>query len=103
MTPSEAAKVLAVAAIYDRRTIGSVEALAWATALDGLDPADCAQAVREHYAVSTEWLMPAHIRSRIQQARRDAARRRHDEQVFAELEQAKTRAVPRPRLEGASS
>lgn len=103
MTPSEAAKVLAVAAVYDRRTIGRVEAIAWADALDDLDPTECAEAVRAHYRDSTAWLMPGHVRDRVKAKRRADATARHDARVFAEIESAKARAVPRPRLEGASS
>lgn len=72
MNPADAADVLAIAATYDRRTVGEVEARAWAKALDGLDPADCAEAVLNHYTRTTDWLMPAHVRDevkRIRQAR----------------------------------
>lgn len=103
MTPSDAARILAVAAVYDRRTIGNVEAQAWADALDGLDPRDCAEAVRAHYRDSTTWLMPAHVRELVKARKRADATARHDAQVFAEIERAKANAVPRPRLEGASS
>ncbi len=62
MTPSEAAGLLAIAAAFDQRTIGEMDAQAWAATLRGLDPADCAEAIRQHYAVNTDRLMPAHVR-----------------------------------------
>lgn len=102
MTPAEAAKVLAVAAIYDRRTIGQIEAREWALALDDLDPRECAEAIREHYRTSTVWLMPGHVRDRVKAARRTAIERRHTDQVLAGIEQAKANAIPRPQLEQSS-
>lgn len=98
MTPADAARLLAIAAVYDKRTIGEVEASAWADALDGLAPRDCAEAIKAHYADSTAWLMPAHVRERVAHRRREAARLRQNERVFAEIAQAKARAVPRPAL-----
>ena len=99
MTPADAARLLGVAAIYDRRTIGKIEASAWADALKGLDPRECAEAIKAHYARTTEWLMPAHVRNGVTQTRRDAARQQHNERVFAEIEHAKAHAVPRPQIE----
>lgn len=69
MKPSEAATLLTLAATFDRRTIGETDAHAWADALDGLTPADCAEAIRAHYRDSTEWLMPAHIRTTVRRLR----------------------------------
>lgn len=74
MTPAQAAELLAIAATFDRRTVGDFEARAWAKALDGLRPADCAQAIQSHYTDSTEWLMPAHVRALVKRIRDDRLR-----------------------------
>lgn len=73
MMPSDAAKILSVAAVYDRRTISELDAKAWADALDDLDPRDCQEAVKRHYRNSTDWCMPAHVRSLVTVVRRDRA------------------------------
>lgn len=69
VTPGDAARLLALAAAYDRRTIGEADAVAWADVLADLDVADCAQAIREHYTISTDWIMPAHVRRIVRRLR----------------------------------
>lgn len=71
MTPSGAARVLAAAASFDKRTIGEADAIAWAQALHHLDPADCIRAVASHYSRTTEYLMPSHIRALVRSAIQD--------------------------------
>ena len=74
MKPSDAAKLLALAAAFDRRTVGEADAIAWADALGGLNPSDCAQVIRDHYAESTDWLMPAHVRQGVKRIRAERLR-----------------------------
>lgn len=62
MNPSDTAAALARAAAFDRRTVGEVEARAWAEAM----PADYTlpeviAAIVAHYTASTDFLMPAHV------------------------------------------
>lgn len=61
MTPSETAKVLAAAAAFDRRTVGTADVAAWHSALGALDYADARDAVTRHYRTTTDWIMPVHI------------------------------------------
>lgn len=71
MTPADAARLLAVAAIYDRRTIGETEARAWAADLDDVDLDQAVAAVREHYTASPDvWLRPGHVRAVVRRHRR---------------------------------
>lgn len=74
MNQAEAARLLSMASAYDRRTIGEADALAWADALHDVDYSDAAQAVREHYRDSREWLMPADVRNRVKAIRDDRLR-----------------------------
>lgn len=74
MTPADAAELLSIAAAFDRRKIGHTDALAWAKALEGLNPRDCAQAITDHFKDSTEYLMPAHVRQRVQRLRTERIR-----------------------------
>jgi 5,10-methenyltetrahydromethanopterin hydrogenase len=71
MKPSEAAELLSLAAAWDDRKVTSEKAKAWAESLAGLDPQDCAEAIRAHFADSTEYLMPAHIKAGVKKIRND--------------------------------
>jgi hypothetical protein len=75
MTPSAAARVLAAAASFDKRTIGEADAIAWAKALTWLEPDDCIAAVGDHYGRTTDYLMPGHIRGRVREILRDRQER----------------------------
>jgi hypothetical protein len=65
----DAARLLALAAAFDRRTVGEEDAVAWADVLADLDAEDCAKAIRDHYRDQTAWIMPAHIRTAVRRAR----------------------------------
>lgn len=71
MTPDQAAELLTVACAYDSRRPDRARAIAWADALGDLDADDCVNAIRQHYRVSTEWVMPAHIRRLVRVIRED--------------------------------
>lgn len=72
MTPADAAELLALAAAFDRRTVGQADAMAWGAALHDVPLDDDARAaVAAHFSESTEWLTPAHIRA-IRRRMRDA-------------------------------
>lgn len=89
MNLEDAGRVLAVAAAYDRRTIGKADLLAWADALDDLDPTECITAIRAHYREQTAWCMPAHVRQLIAQAHREAAERRRNQNQLRAIDGAK--------------
>lgn len=93
ITPADAARLLALAAAFDRRTIGEADAVAWADALDGLTVDECSTAIRAHYRQTTEWLMPAHIRAHVLMVRRDIAERRHSEQLHVDYQATKQAAI----------
>jgi hypothetical protein len=62
MKNSDAARLLARAAAYDKRTASQVEAQAWAEAIpDHYELEDCIDALVRHFRTSTDYLMPAHI------------------------------------------
>ena len=94
MTPADAARILAVAAGYDRRTVGEVDAQAWARALDELEPRDCVEAIHAHYRDSSKWVMPADIREHISEAKRQKAIARKNAQQRLALEEARSKAQP---------
>jgi hypothetical protein len=68
----EVSQLLALAALVDNRTVTPEAVLMWHGILGDL-PADAAMdALKAHYAESTEWLLPAHIRGRVLAVRRAA-------------------------------
>lgn len=75
MTLDQAQEVLKVAQRFDRRTVAKGDIEAWYGALFGLDYDECAAAVIRHYATTTDFAMPAHIRRLVDEYRVDQARR----------------------------
>ena len=94
MTPADAAELLSIAAAFDRRTIGVMDAVAWADALDGLDPRECVDAVRGHFRDSTAYLMPAHVRERVLTARGVRVERERSAGVVRAIESARSLSDP---------
>lgn len=70
MTLDEVVDLLTTAAAYDRRTVGEADAIAWHAAVGDLPFEDSRGAVVAHYQESREWIMPADIRRRVKEARR---------------------------------
>lgn len=62
MNLSETARLLSAMSAYDRRTIGDGDVIAWQAVLPDASFDDCLEAVKQHYAEHTEWMMPAHVR-----------------------------------------
>ncbi|MEU6057953.1 hypothetical protein [Streptomyces sp. NPDC047097] len=73
MTPAETAELLGFCAAFDRRTIGKTDVLAWQTVLHDVDFEPARQAVAQHYATETRWIMPADIRQAVRKHRADTA------------------------------
>ena len=69
MNAEEASRLLAKCASYDRRKVGEADIIAWYQVLSDLDYDDCTAAVIAHYAETTDWIMPAHIRQRVKETR----------------------------------
>ncbi len=71
MNAKETARLLALCASYDRRKVGEADVLAWHRIIGDLPFGDCEDAVLGHYAETSEWIMPAHVRTRVKDARRE--------------------------------
>ncbi len=84
MTPGETTRLLAACALYDYRPVEKADGLAWHHVIGDLDFEDAMEAVRRHYAESTDRMMPAHVRQGVKAIR--AERRR--------LEPSEARALP---------
>lgn len=69
LTRDQVIDLLTCAAAYDRRTIGETDVAAWTLAIGDLPFADAQAAIVAHYSETTDWLMPAHVRTRVKQAR----------------------------------
>lgn len=75
MTLDETIDLLAVAAAFDRRTVGEADAMAWQAAIGDLDFSDSRAAIVAHYQDTRDWVMPADIRKRVKAMRRDRLER----------------------------
>lgn len=73
MNRNEIVDLLSIVTVYDGRTIGEADVAAWGDAAQrGRWTFEQAQdAVKAHYAESTQWLMPGHVTDRIKVQRRD--------------------------------
>jgi hypothetical protein len=85
MNRAEVARLLALAAAYDRRTVGDADIAAWAAALADIPASDAENAVLRHFRESDAFLMPVHVRRLVKADREAAAERRAHEQLRAEL------------------
>jgi hypothetical protein len=79
MGRSEAAKILTLCAVYDRRTIGETDVAAWGDVLNLVRFEDAAIAVRQHYAVSREWVMPSDVLAGVKRLRAERLARETDQ------------------------
>ena len=70
MTPEETSKLLATCASYDRRKVGTLDVIAWHRVIGDLQFRDCEDAVFAHYGETSDWIMPAHIRNRVKEIRK---------------------------------
>lgn len=61
MTKTELAKLLTYVSTFDSRTVGIDTVEAWHTILEPVDYQAAVEAVKKHFATSTDYLMPAHI------------------------------------------
>ena len=62
MNRAEVAQLLNLAALVDNRTVTDEKCKMWHTILADVDYEDAVRAMREHYRVSSAWLMPSHVR-----------------------------------------
>jgi len=74
MSPTEASKLLTIASTYDGRIVTPEAATTWSESLHGIDPADAAKAITEHFRTSTAYLLPAHVVELARKVRRDRER-----------------------------
>lgn len=67
----ETGHLLAMIQTFDRRTVGETDIVSWQSLLTDVDLADAQEAVRRHFAESTDWLMPAHLRRAVRDIERE--------------------------------
>lgn len=73
MTPADMADVLSAAGIYDGRKISQADVAAWHMAIGQYDREDALAGVVRHYADSTDWMKPAHLKAQILAIRNERA------------------------------
>lgn len=79
MNYGDTARLLATISTIDNRRLDETTVQAWHGVLGDLDIDECMEAVRRHFAKSTDWLMPAHIRATVAAIREQ--RRPHHESL----------------------
>lgn len=94
MTPAQTAELLGFCAAFDRRTVGKADVLAWQTVLADIDYDAARQAVAQHYAVETRWIMPADIRNAVHRARANTAANFQGPGLSAEIPDADPDDIP---------
>lgn len=88
MNYAETARLLAAASSVDRRQLDDATVATWHAILGDLDAGDALEALRRHFAQSTDWLMPAHIRDGVR-AIRDQRRAREEAQQRRSIAEAR--------------
>lgn len=75
MNRNQIIDLLTAASAYDRRTIGEGDVVAWSEAARraGWKPDAALDALHEHYAKTSQWLMPGHITERLRLSSRQPA------------------------------
>jgi len=79
MERSEAAKVLTLCAVYDRRTIGETDATEWHKVLNSVRFEDATMAVRQYYAATRQWVMPSDVLAGVKRLRAERLARITDQ------------------------
>jgi hypothetical protein len=74
MNHADALEVLAVAAAFDRRTVGESDGMAWSVALPNTDMQQAKDAVIQHYTRTDAWVMPSHILAIVAEVNRERER-----------------------------
>jgi len=91
MNTSDAAKLLTVAAGFDRRQVTDITATAWAAALDGYTYPECERAIIDHHRdpeTRGQYLTVGHVLDRVEA---DTRARKGD--VEADVRSAKARGL----------
>lgn len=74
MNEPEAFQLLTLASVRDGRQVTKAHAQVWADDLRDVHYDEAVDAARLHYRESTDWMMPAHVRTNVRRVRRDRAR-----------------------------
>lgn len=79
MNTSDYGDLLRACAFYDNRKVTKEAAVAWAHAIKPyVTKADALQAIADHHAESTDYILPAHVNDRVRQVQRDRLQRAGD-------------------------
>lgn len=97
MNKMEIARLLTAIAALDNRKVLEETVEAWYAVLHSYPYGDAAEAVRQHFEDSTEYLMPAHVRAGVKRikAERNPSSDTSPER-FKALERGEIRSAPRP-------
>lgn len=69
MNRQEVGQLLTLAALVDNRSVTNEACLMWHSIVGHLDYERAVEAMRAHYAESSEWLLPVHVITRVKRSR----------------------------------
>ena len=93
MTPEQAAALMTYASAFDNRNVTAEAATAWADTLAPyVNLHDGRRAVSDHYATTSDWIMPAHINRAVKRYRAARIAEAPYGDVPPELDPAQTQA-----------
>ncbi len=83
ITRAQAVRLITFAAAYDNREVGQAAAIAWCDSGNRArwTYTEAVEAIKEHYAATSDWVMPAHITTRIKEVRQDQAMRQQAQEL----------------------
>lgn len=74
MNLTETAQLMTMIAAFSGRNVDKSAVVAWQSVLGDIDLADAEEAVRRHFASSTDFLMVAHVRREVEQIKLERAK-----------------------------
>jgi hypothetical protein len=83
LTRAQAARLVTLAAAWDNREVGEAAAIAWCDSGNRArwTYAEAVEAIKDHYAATSDWIMPSHITTRIREVRQDQAMRQQAQEL----------------------
>lgn len=75
MNLEQTAQLLIIIGTFDNRTVSAENITAYHEVLNDIQYEDALEAVKMHFKISNEWIMPSHIRAHVKAIRNDRAMR----------------------------
>ena len=94
MNKTEIGQLLTLAALVDNRTVTPEAGVMWHEIIGHLSYDAAVAALKDHYAETSEWIMPAHIANRVRAAHRAALPQTMSEEAPESCAEGRHRRLP---------